>query len=105
MSNLVSLNNVCAVVAAEGDVEELVVIAQLPEACADVCLEVVPAEIQRKSIKFLNLSNLWLHKYSRRNLITIVILTWQDSGPGEAQVWARQLGKGIWLRIDKVRQV
>ncbi len=84
MSNLVSLNNVCAVVAAEGDVEELVIVAQLPEACADVRLEVVPAEIQWKSIKFLNLSNLWLHKYFGRNLITIEKLTWQDSGQGKA---------------------
>jgi hypothetical protein len=73
--NLVSLNNVCAIVAAEGDVEELVVVAQLPEACADVRLEVVPAEIQRKSFQFLNLSNLWLPKYFRRNLITIEKLT------------------------------
>ena len=52
MTNLVSLYNVCAVVAAERDVEELVVFAQLPEARADVRLEVVPAAILIKSLKF-----------------------------------------------------
>ena len=53
MTNLVSLYNVCAVVAAERDVEELVVFAQIPETRADVRLEVVPAEILIKSLKFL----------------------------------------------------
>ena len=58
MTNLVSLYNVCAVVAAERDVEELVVFTQLPETRADVRLEVVPAEILIKSLKFSDL-NVW----------------------------------------------
>ena len=59
MTNLVSLYNVCAVVAAERDVEELVVFAQIPETRADVRLEVVPAEILIKSLKFFTKFRKW----------------------------------------------